>query len=402
MAGLSPMDGAEPEPAWLVSELPRGLRWSMMLRMAWRMALHDRQQTIAAVLGVAFAYVLVGQNFGSAGHYLDQATAYIDASEADLWIVPPGEKAFFATGSLLSTGALHQASVTPGVAWATPVVRGYSAIKTPNGGAENVIVIGVPAPALHGGPFSIIKGDSSALLKPNAIFVDDAEREKLGGLNLGSTVELGGHRAHVEGLTWGLLTILGSVVFAEYDFARSILEIDSDRLSIVMVRLDGSAGLLRVRDELRTRVPEAAILTTDEYWMLTRNFILYDAGLIGVIFMGLTIGLTVGLAIVALSMLSSVQQNLREFGTLKAIGATSADLRRLLIFQALGCSIAGSFIGAVVLCQLSWASRSPRLNMIIHPLTLWGLVPGVTIIAITAALVAVRRTSRVEPASVFR
>lgn len=401
MAGLG--TGEDGKPAWLVSELPRGLRWSTMLRMAWRMALHDRQQTIAAVLGVAFAYVLVGQNFGSAGHYLDQESAFIDAAgEADLWVVPPGEKAFVVAGTLLSTSAFHQASVTPGVEWAVPLVRGYAAIKTPSGGAVTVIVFGVPGPALHGGPFNLVAGERSALLKPDAIFIDDADRENLGGLNPGSTIEIGGHRAQIEGLTWGLLTVFGSCVFLEYDLARSVLEIDSDRVSAVMVRLDGSVELLRVRDELRARIPEATILTTEEYRTITHRFVLFDAGIIGIVLMGLGVGLTVGLAIVTLSMLSSIQQNLREFGTLKAIGATNSDIRRLLIFQALGYSIAGSFVGAVGLCELVWAARSARLNMIVHTWTLCGLVPFVTFIAVVAALLAIRRTSRVDPASVFR
>lgn len=390
------------EPAWLVSDLPWRVRWGLSFRMAMRMALHDRQQTIASVLGIAFAYVLVGQNLGSTGHYLDQGTAPVDAANADLWVVPPGDKSFLAGTGLLSFSAVHQASTTQGVEWAAPVVRGVSVIKTPSGTAELVTVIGAQAPDFRGGPFNIVKGERTALLKPNALFVEDTERDTLGGLNLGSTVEVGGHRARVEGLTWGLITIGGSLAFAEFDFARSILSVDSDRCSLVMVRLDGSVPAERVRDELATRIPDATVLTTLEYRNITRHYILFDAGLIGVILMGFFTGLTVGLAIVTLSTLSSVQQNLREFGTLKAIGATNADLRRLLIFQALAWSAVGAFLGAVLLCQVSWASRSARLNMVLDPLALAGLVPFVTVIAITAALLAIRRTSRVEPGSIFR
>lgn len=397
-SGESSMD----EPAWLVSELPRALRWSVIFRTAWKMALHDRQQTIAAILGVSFAYVLIGANMATAGHYVGQASSYIDESVADLWIVPPSERTFALPGRLLSTNDLHQATVTPGVEWASPIARGYTAIKLPNGGLENIILIGVPVPDLRGGPFYMVKGDPSVLMKPDAIVIEDSDREKLGGLNLGSTVEVAGRRAQVEGLTWGLVTLFGPYAFAEYDFARSILEIDADRCSVVLVRLDGTVPLGRVREELRQRIPDAQILTKEEYRRKSRDFILYDAGLIGIISMGLGVGITVGLAIVTLAMLSAVQQNIREFGTLKAIGVTNADLRLLLLFHALGCSVIGAFLGAAFLCQICWASRTARLIMMLDPLLLWGLVPCVTLVAVVAALVAIQRISRVEPASVFR
>lgn len=402
MAELHSSDDSTQEPAWLVTEVPSRLRWATMFRTAWKMAIHDRQQTIAAILGVAFAYVLIGENLSASGHYVDQSSSYVDATEADLWLVPPGEKAFMIAGSLVPLSALHQAQVTPGVEWAAPVVRGFAGIKTPDGGVEQVIVVGAQGPLLRGGPFSLVKGVNTAILSPNAIIVEDANREKHGGLNIGTMVELGGHRAHVEGLTWGLMTTFGSYAFAEYDFARSILEIDSDRCSVVLVRLDGTVGIERVRAELRERVPDALVLTSEEYRKRSHDFILYDGGLIGIVFLGVLTGLTVGMAIVTLAMLSAVQQNLREFGVLKAIGATNSDLRRLLLVHAVLCSVVGSFVGAAALCQLAWVARTPRLIMMLPPAMLVALVPTMAFIAVASALLAIRRINRVEPASVFR
>ena len=374
----------------------------MMALIALRMALHDGQKTVGAVLGVAFAYLLIGQNICTTNHYLDQATSFVDAAGVDLWVVGPATKAIWAPSTVISSSALYQARVTPGVDWAEPLVTGASFAKLPDGGAQPVILVGTTAPRLRGGPYNIVKGERRGLLSPNAIFIDDADREKLGGLNFGDRFELNGHRVKVAGFTWGLVTLFGPFAFAEYDEARAILGTDSDRVNCVLVRITDAANLLRVQAELRSRIPEATVLTTEEFRGRTRHFILFDAGIIGILVMGIIIGVTVGLGIVTLSMLSSVQQNLREFGTLKAIGATNADLRRLLFLQALGYSVLGSFIGAATLCQLAWGSRSARLIMIVEPLNLIALVPFVTCIAIVAAMVAIRRIQRLEPASVFR
>jgi putative ABC transport system permease protein len=389
-------------PAWVKAEAPPALRWVTMLRLAVRMALHDHLQTIANILGMAFAYVLIANNIGSAGHYLHQATAYVDKHEGDLWVVAPGEKAFNLAGGQISTSALHQAIVTPGVDWAVPILRGGSIVKTPDGGVQNVVVVGVSGPNLHGSPFNFVKGDASALLRPNAAIIDDAYRERLGDLNLGSSFEVGGLRAHVEALTWGLSAPTGPFVFVEYDFARAILQSDSDRCSMVLVKLDGTVPPARVIEDLSSRVPDAIVLTNEQYHTRSYDFLLYENGLVGLIGMGLVTGLIVGFAIVVLSMLSSVQQNLREFGTLKAMGTTNADLRRLLVFNALGCAALGCFLGATAVCQISWAARSPTLNMVVNVWVLLGLVPLVTSVAIVSVVFAVRRIARVDPASVFR
>jgi putative ABC transport system permease protein len=157
-----------------------------------------------------------------------------------------------------------------------------------------------------------------------------------------------------------------------------------------------------VRAELRSRIPDVAIMTTGEFKTVSYDYMLYEGGLIGVLAMGLLIGTTVGLAIVILAVLSSVQQNLREFATLKAIGATNADLRRIVFFQSVSYTIAGSFIGASLLCELAWAARSPHLILMLSPVLLLGLVPYVGMIAIVAAALAIRKVQKVDPASVFQ
>jgi putative ABC transport system permease protein len=373
-----------------------------MAKVALRMAQHDRQKTIGAVLGIAFAYLLVGQNISTAWHYLAQATAYIDNSGADLWIAGPATKGMLSSGTLLPISALHQARVAPHVAWAEPIVKGAAWARLPDGGARSLILVGVTTPALRGGPFNLVEGDKSALLRPDAIIVDDVEREKLGGVNFGDTIEVNRHRARVEGFTWGLLSTFGAFAFAEYDNARSILDIDADRVSLVLVGVAPGASLERVKESLASRIPDVLVMTTPEFREVTNNFILFDAGIIGVLGMGIFIGFTVGLGIVTLAMTGAIQQNLREFATLKAIGATNGDLRRLVFIQAMGYSLAGSLVGAAVLSELAWLVRSPRLILMIHPLMLCGLVPFVTSIALIAAAVAIRRLERLEPASVFR
>src|SRR5262249_37719666 len=161
----------------------------------------------------AFAYLLVGQNIVTGNHYLSQATSYIDNAGADLWIGPPATKAIFAGGSAISAIALHQARVVQGVAWGEPVVKGSTWTRVADGGGQGSILIGVKPPAFRGGPYNIVKGDTSVLLRPNSVILDDIDREKIGGVNLGDTIEMNQRRVRVEGFTWGLVTLFGPFAF---------------------------------------------------------------------------------------------------------------------------------------------------------------------------------------------
>jgi putative ABC transport system permease protein len=265
-----------------------------------------------------------------------------------------------------------------------------------------MLLIGTRTPELRGGPYNLVAGSADALLEPNTVVFEDVDREKLGGLNLGDEVEVNRRRVRVGGFTWGLTTLFGAYTFGEFDFARGVLGIDADRVSYVLVGLEPGANPAEVARELRERTPDAAVMTAQEFRRVTQQFMLVDAGIAGLLLMGVFVGFTVGLAIVGLSMVSSVQHHLREFGTLKALGATNADLRRILLMQAVAYSAAGSFVGAALLCLLAWSARSGRLNLIVEPRLLVALVPFVTTIAVASAMLAVRRVTKLDPGMVFR
>jgi len=80
-----------------------------------------------------------------------------------------------------------------------------------------------------------------------------------------------------------------------------------------------------------------------EFW-LTRTGIGISFGLAAFL------GLLVGLAVVAQTLYASVTERIKEFGTLKAMGANDSCVSRFLLAQALGNAMLGSVLG--LLCSL--------------------------------------------------
>jgi putative ABC transport system permease protein len=148
--------------------------------------------------------------------------------------------------------------------------------------------------------------------------------------------------------------------------------------------------------------PDVMVKTKDDFSVMIIRYLLLKTP-IGVTFgISTVFALIVGFVIVALSMFSTVLDNVREFGTLKALGATFFDLTNLLLVQAVTYAVMGSIIGLSVVTYVANAIRSPKLGIQLP----WQLLLGTTIlmilICVAASTLALLRIRKVEPAMVFR
>ncbi|MBK7073099.1 MAG: FtsX-like permease family protein [Myxococcales bacterium] len=368
--------------------------------VALRMMLHDKAKLIGTTLGVVFAVVLAAQQLGVLFGLLQKNTMFVDNAGADLWIVPPGTTQT-APGQRMSTALLDQARATPGVAVAAPLLMIGTSVTKPGGGSEATTLVGFDLATGLGGPWNVVAGDVAALRAPDALFFEDAQREKFGGLNLGSVREVGGHKVRVVGFTWGLQPFGPPFSFADIDTVRDLGAVPADQLSFVLIKLAPGADRAAVAADLAARCPTATVIATPTFHATIVSTLLRQQ--LGITFGTSTaFGLIIGFIIVALSMFSAVLDNLREYGTLKAIGLTSWDLTRMLIVQSIVYALLGSLIGLGLVALMSAGIRGPNLIVIV-PRTLVLATPIImTVLCMLASVLALRRVRRLEPGMVFR
>lgn len=372
-----------------------------MARLAVSMMFHDRAKLAGTLLGVVFATVLMVQQLGTFLGLLRKNTQFADATEADLWIVPPATQAVQA-GSPISMTALVSARATAGVAWAEPLLMGAAAMRRPDGGVEAVNLVGTRLPRLAGGPWNLVAGEATAIADPDVILFEDAQRDDLGAIDVGSVRELSGRRVMVGGFTWGLRPFGPGYAFAEYETARGILRLPEDQTSFVLIGLEPGADPGAVQRALRARLGEGVeVLTKAE---------LQDAVVSALVAaqLGITFGtstafaLIVGFVIVALSMFSAVVDNVRELGTLKAMGATTFDLTKLLVVQAVLYALIGTTAGLFLATRMAEGIRSANLTLVLPPEILFGSYGVMLALCVAASSLAVLRVRNIEPGMVFR
>jgi putative ABC transport system permease protein len=175
----------------------------------------------------------------------------------------------------------------------------------------------------------------------------------------------------------------------------------TDQLNFVLVKVAAGADPAVVAAALRASIPTADVIARADFHSLIVRNLLKDQ--LGVSFgTSTSFGLIIGFIIVALSMFSSVIDNLREFGTLKAIGLTNLDLTRMLIVQSVLYAAIGSLVGLGMVGFMAAGISSANLAVIVpHWLVL--LTPGVmAVLCMLASLLALRRVRKLEPGMVFR
>lgn len=371
-----------------------------MARVGANMMFHDKLKLAGTMSGVVFAVLLSVQQLSILFALLNRNTQFVDNAGADIWIAPPNT-VMLQRGEPLTEPVLFQARATPDVDEAQPLVFSAGTVQKAGGGSEPVSVIGFETTSELGAPWNVVGGDRNVLGLPDTMFFEDSQREKYGAMNLGSIREINGHRVRVGGFTWGLVPFGPAYSFASIDLARDITGTPVDRMHFVLVRVRRGADVAAVQRELARRIPEALVLTRDEFHGgIIRQLLREQLGMS----FGITtaVGLMVGLVIVALSMFSSVLDNLREFGTLKAIGCKNSDLTALLLVQSLLYALLGSLIGLGLVVRVVEKIRQPLIVPMI-PKPVFGIVPivmvGLCLFASTLALVRIRR---LEPGMVFR
>lgn len=380
---------------------PLPARFATMARVGWYLMTFNRLRLMATLLGVVFATILANQAIGTLLGLMDKFAMLERHAKVDVWILPLGTQVLNG-GKTISMASVLTARSVPGVELAMPMVLVGGNIKLPNGGAEPLQIVGAVAPYYLGGPWNIVQGNRAAMSRGDSIIIEDSQREEFGGVNLGSRREINERLTNIVGFTYGLTGIGASYAFAEFDYARELGNIARDQTNFGLVKVAPGADVDAIQRKLAILLPDTKVMTTRQLdAMMMDN--LFRVTPIGLIFSALAaFGVFIGFIIVSLTIFSAVSDNLREFGTLKAVGARAFDLGLLLMAQAVAYGVLGSAVGLGAVSGLANLINSGKVTILIQPWMIFATFGLMTGMCCAASLISLVRLWRVEPGTVFR
>jgi putative ABC transport system permease protein len=373
----------------------------MAPKIAYRNLFHDRLSLLVTLIGIVFSVVLVAIQCGLYLGSQRTIATVIDRASADLWVVPIGTKSFD-DPSLLIGRERHAILSTPGIGRVEPMVVGFSAWRKPQGGKKAFILVGLDY--TNGGlaPWDIEQGNIAELSAPNGIAIDQSYFKDLGIEKLGDYAEVNNQKVRVAAVTKGIR----SFTTLPYGFttiarARQLTGANSDQSTYQLVTLAKGADLETVKSALQARLPDTEVLTQAEFRERSLTYWLFKTGAGMALISGAVLGIIVGVVVVAQTLYASTKDHLNEFATLRALGASAGYIHAVILIQAILSALIGYLLGIGLAYAVVRAAKGTTLNVVMTPQLagwLFALTLGMCIIA---AISAIFKVTRIDPAGVF-
>jgi putative ABC transport system permease protein len=378
------------------------------------MLIGDRGKYLGIIMGLTFASLLITQQSSIfTGLMTRTYGAITDLAQPDIWVMDPKVQFIDDIKPLQDTELFRIRSV-PGVAWAVPLYKGLLKARLEDGNYQICSVLGLDDTTLIGGPPVMLAGSLSDLRRQDAIIVNDVGANTRlvkpspvpGGrpvpLRIGDTLEINDHRAVVVGICRVSRTFQSQpVVYTTYSRATTFAPRERKLLSFVLVKaqpgLDPQTLTRRIREQTGL-----AAHTAQEFKDLTYDYFMKYTGI--PINFGIAVGLgfIIGTAIAGQTFYNFTLENIRYFGTLKAMGATNGILLRMILLQALlvgslgyGLGVGGASLFGYLLGGTELSFRLTR-ELLVFAGTAIGLI------IILSALISIRKVMTLEPAIVFK
>jgi putative ABC transport system permease protein len=373
--------------------------------VALKMLFGDRAKYLMLLCGLTFAVMLIVQQGSIFWGLMMWSQASITNLNVPIWVTDPGIAQVDEVKPLADT-AVDRVRSVDGVEWAVPLYKGLLRARLANGEYHQITLTGLESATLIGRPAEVLEGRFEDILQPDAVVMDQWAVERMGGptvITVGTIFELNDKLARVVAIAKTQKSFTNiPVVYTTYERAMRYVPRERRILSYVLAKHKDGVPVEDVVQRIRTQTGLGAF-TQEDFGFKTYMWVLANTG-IGINF-GTTIllGFIVGMAIAGQTFYLFTIENLRQFGALKAMGASSFTLARMILLQAFTVGLTGYGIGIGLATVFGYLTASGGNLPFAETWQLLLLVlVALLAICLVSASVSIIKLARLEPAIVFR
>lgn len=378
-----------------------------MLWFAFRMLFQDRGRLIITLVGIVFSTVLTLTEVGIYLGMMGNATSIVRHTDADIWVVSQNVPNFDFSQPF-PANRINRIRALDDVLWAEKIHVWFAFLKLADGRREQAQVIGFNPDNGIGGPWDMATGTPADVKGGHYIIMDQSSRQRLGRLDPGSTWELNLFREQsfkLVGLSRQALSFTTiPVVFTSYnEVDQSLSGTDFEgQTSFIVVKLKDPSRVFPVLQQLRALLPDNDVHTRQGFIDRTVNYWTIQTGMGMAFFLTAILAVLIGGAIVGQTIYAGTIEHMRDYGTLKAMGAMNADINLVILTQAAVSAVLGFATGAIITIASRTGIESAGVSMQL-PLLLFVAVFAIMIATcLAAAYISVRKVRMLDPVMVFR
>lgn len=368
----------------------------MKVSVARRNLFSDWTRLAISVGGVAVAILLMLMLLGVYKGTIDISSAYVVHTDADLWVAQGGTRDMSHTYSIIPASLADEFARIEDVAAVYPLVTRTMTV-TINGRENSIKVMGYQPGTGVGGPWKIAEGRGEP--GPGEVVIDRVTM-KTNGLRLGDTIDIEDRLYRITGVSQDTNVLIFQYAFVDIEETRSFL--GGDRVNFLMVKAADASRIMQVREEIASRHPELVVFTRDEF--AVNNAAVIREGFLPILAVIVVISFIIGVAIVGLVVYSATLEKYREYGILKAVGASSLRLYGIVFEQSVLSSLIGYAAGAVLAFGVAYIVS--QLVAQIYIAFAWthfaSALAAAVVMSVLASWIPIRKVNSIDPMIVFK
>ena len=363
--------------------------------LARRNLFQDKTRLALSVGGVALAVMLILLLNGFLAGMNQQITSYLDYSPGPIIIAQEGVRNLLGATSLLPQNATAEAEAVDGVAKVIPVLSQFVILDL-HEKKQPAYLIGYD-PDRGGGPWEIISGREP---QTDHEMVFDRVLAERHALHIGDIFEVMGQDFTIVGLSEGTTSWMTSFFFIRKLAAEKLLRAPG-AVSFLLIEPEMGVNSKDVQSRLDD-LPGVNALTKDE--MAANDLKLFAKVFSAPLKLMVGIAFLVGTMVVGLVIYTATVERQREYGVLKAIGASNRILYRVVAIQALVAALAGVLAGMLLayVAATGIMAVRPQFLITLDPRDIIRAFAAGLGMALVAALFPARVVAGLAPAEVFR
>lgn len=361
----------------------------------------DKAKSIGALLGVVISTFLIGQQAGIFIFLTDSMSTLARLNPEYIWVVDGRTENVNSLGNL-DIRISRQLESIEGISRVDPMYIGSGIVQYPEGESSVINLIGLQVPNFAGGPTKLHEGKLTDLIPDGAVCIDIFDKRIFKSTKIGTAFEINKRKSYIAATTKGVRGFGGSYGFTTIERARMYSNASKNATSAFLVTVPDPAKRQLVIDRINASIFGVHAWDGKELASSSVSVILRTTSIATSIGTLVIFAFISGFFIIGLTLYSAAIDRIKDYGTMKAIGATNGFIVKLIYLQASIFAVLGFAIGYVFLIGFKAGIASSGLFFSYPPAFIAFLVLVVLVIALGGATFAVRRIVKLEPASVFR
>jgi len=384
---------------------------SRLLPLGWLQLKHQKFRLLAAIVGIAFAVILITVQLEFSEALSVSAVRYHSAMDYELVMVSP-KTTYLVSTKQFPRSRLYQAPGLKGVNGVTAIYTQQGSWRNPadRTSARNIFAVGFN-PSDRGFARLLTPEQHELIKLPDRIIFDRRGRPEYGPVaalfesNGPYEVDINDRMPILAGL-YSLGTSFGldgGVITSDLNFLRAFPKRDKSAIDLGLIHLEPDADPQKLQRELIAGIPEDVLVLTREEFKAQEINHWSKTTPVGYMFtFGAIMGLVVGFIIVYQILFADVQDHVGEYATLKAMGYTNGYLRGVVLQQSVVLAVLGFLPGiGISILVFGKAAEATGLPLSMDLRSAGFLFLLTLFMCAASGMLALRKLRSIDPAEVF-